>query len=170
MLKKLFPLFALILFGCSTPLPHFVAPPAAPTKRAIDATVGHIDAATLQAKSLKQLIAQAVSLSGENKPLKLTLSMADKQVDSLTQELLSAKRSAGDAQAALKTLDDANQKVIGLANAFAAKAQATIDKRTASRDRWRKAGIYEGLALLAAGAWIFKKPLFALARTAIGIP
>lgn len=163
-MRYLFLLCVLLLFGCSTPIviPRFAAPSAVPTQRAIERTSVHIDAAALQVKTLKELIAKAVSLAGENKPLQLTLAMADKQVDALTAELLSAKVEATSAKASLGDLDAANQKLVGEVNVYVARAQATIDKLTASRGRWRKTSIYEGLALLAAGLWIFKKPLLML--------
>lgn len=170
-MKRFLPFIALLLFGCVNPvMPRFTAPSAVPTKKAIERTTFHIDAASLKAKSIKELIAQAVSLAGENKPLRLTLAMADKQVDSLTAELLSAKAEAGSAQGSLKDLDEANQKLVTDVNAYVAKAQATIEKLTVRRDRWRKAAVWEGLALLGLALWTFRKPLFRLARGAMGIP
>src|SRR5947208_1864449 len=84
-----FLLSLLIISGCASPRqgPHYAPPSVAPVRKQISEASSHVSSAQTHAAKAKEAIAQAISAGlGDPVKLKLSLDLADTEIDELTQE------------------------------------------------------------------------------------
>lgn len=109
--------------------------------------------------------------------LRLQLDGAATELDALSAQLLEAKNGTLQAQTRLVVMDSKIAEQTEVLNSYAERNnKLTVEnaKLADERDRWKRITFRWRLwalgALLAAGLWIFKGPIFAFARHAVGIP
>lgn len=139
--------------------PHLTAPSPAAVHKSVDKLEQHIDKASDNTKALKTTLAKAVALAGENKELRVTLELANGQIDTLSAELLGAKGEVGVLRAANADLEKKVGAQTDYANARADEANAAILDRDAAKFRYHRLKFY-ACSLAAAAAflllWKFK--------------
>jgi len=137
--------------GCATQRvqPHFQAPSVAPVKQAVTTVEQRLQGAQKAAAALdKECAAKSAGWQAA--------------YDLLQKELSDAYLATQIAKERIDALDALNQELVGLANQVADDRDKQAAKSQAEHERgnkWLKLFLYASGLLVAAGAWILRKPL-----------
>lgn len=167
-MKKLFLslLAPLLLFGCADPTTQFAAVPTASIHSAMQETGARIDSAADHAKKIKAEAKRAGTVVPD---LKDAMGTIDREVDSLTADLLAAKNANATAESRLKVAEAKIKELIDKANTLGNKFTELVkkDKRIEATLKMMKS--YWGLGAVAYGIGQLLRHILILVAVLLGL-
>lgn len=168
---------SLFLGACAStrPMAHFAAPSTAPVQHSAEVVQAKVASAQGHAAKAKAAVQDAEKAAPKDSPATLTLALklANDEIDSLSQDLISAQTETAVLQSEVHQLDTQITDMTKTANAAIDQNNKLINENAAlkaSVSKWRALALklIAGITIVVLGAllWIFRKPIMMM----VGIP